>query len=107
MYGLNDWKRRWLASAFACFAEVHKLGIHIANETMKCNQDLNVVSRISRNHKQELKLLFGVYNTAAMHCEFGPFHCVAKYHFVEQITQVYHLDMSLPKILVVNQFTTT
>ena len=37
---------------------MHALGIHIANETMKCNQDLNVVSRISRNHKQELKLLF-------------------------------------------------
>ncbi len=48
---------------------------------------------------------FEVYNTAAMHCE--DFNACKNTDFDEQITHVYHLDMSLPKILVVNQFTIT
>lgn len=52
---------------------------------------------------------FEAYNAAAMHCELDTFDCVQGYviDFVQHIAHVYHRDMSLPKTLVVSQFTIT
>ena len=86
--------------------------MHIANQMMmKCSQDLSVVSRVSRNHKQELELLLKrttslqriAHLTSSTVCKNMTYDT----GFVQHITHVYHLDMSLPKILVVNQFTIT
>ena len=87
----------------------HALGTHIANQMMKCSQHLSVVSRIFRNHKQllELKLLLKCTTLLQYIVKPKPLNACKNNVFDEQITHVYHLDMSLPKILVVNQFTIT